>query len=230
MTFDTQVVLKQFDSIEALYNSMNTSIQRGEFGAWYPDEGTPAQFHAVCLSCIDRIAGSDSPYGKLADECLVRHRIDQVTCCQALFGIVQGLKRDVKAGYLTTLRELVHAEVFSDMLEGAEYLLAEGYKDPAAVMVGGVLEEHLRQLCGKNSIPIEIPDSRQPSRMVAIKADSMNAELVRASAYGKLEQKQVTAWLDLRNKAAHALYGQYDASQVALFLQGLRDFIIKYPA
>ena len=34
-------------------------------------------------------------------------------------------------------------------LEMAEHLLAADYKDAAAVLGGGVLEEHLRQLCKK---------------------------------------------------------------------------------
>ncbi len=37
----------------------------------------------------------------------------------------------------------------------AEYLLKEGYKDPAAVITGSTLEEHLRKLCIKNGIDIE---------------------------------------------------------------------------
>ncbi len=34
----------------------------------------------------------------------------------------------------------------------------------------------------------------------------MNTELYKAGVYGKLDNKNVTAWLDLQNKAAHAQY------------------------
>jgi hypothetical protein len=37
----------------------------------------------------------------------------------------------------------------------AQHLLEQNYKDAAAVMVGGVLEEHLRQLCIAASVPVE---------------------------------------------------------------------------
>jgi hypothetical protein len=40
----------------------------------------------------------------------------------------------------------------------------------------------------------------------------------------------VTAWLDLRNKAAHGQYADYTKEQVALTLQGVRDFISRHPA
>lgn len=43
----------------------------------------------------------------------------------------------------------------------------------------------------------------------------MNAELAGVEAYNRLDQKDVTAWLDLRNKAAHGHYDQYTAEQVA---------------
>ena len=49
-------------------------------------------------------------------------------------------------------KELVHSDLFADMLEAAEYLLGEGYKDPAAVMAGGVLEQRLRELCRKHGV------------------------------------------------------------------------------
>jgi hypothetical protein len=42
--------------------------------------------------------------------------------------------------------------------------------------------------------------------------------------YNLLVQKSVTAWLDLRNKAAHGHYTTYDTAQVNLMLAGVRDF------
>ena len=109
-------------------------------------------------------------------------------------------------------------------LEMAHQLLAEGYKDPAAVMAGSVLEEHLRQLCQKHDIPTEItkPGCPQPK-----KADALNADLAKKQVYNKLDQKNVTAWLDLRNKAAHGKYQEYTKEQVSLMLQSLSDFLVR---
>jgi hypothetical protein len=36
--------------------------------------------------------------------------------------------------------------------------------------------------------------------------------------------------LDLRNKAAHWKYGEYDQKQVEVMLQGVRDFVVRNPA
>ncbi len=67
-------------------------------------------------------------------------------------GILTAAKQEIEGGWLFTVKGIVSAEIFSDFLEMAEHLLESHYKDPAAVMIGSVLEEHLRQLCIKNSI------------------------------------------------------------------------------
>ena len=40
--------------------------------------------------------------------------------------------------------------------------------------------------------------------------------------YSGLDQKSVTRWLDLRNKASHGKHSEYTKEQVALTLQGVR--------
>ena len=49
-------------------------------------------------------------------------------------------------------------------------------------------------------------------------------------AYGKLDQKSVTAWLDLRNDAAHARYDNYDKGQVEALIRDVRAFTLRHPA
>lgn len=58
----------------------------------------------------------------------------------------------------------------------------------------------------------------------------MNSDLAKADIYSKLDQKNITAWLDLRNKAAHGQYDQYDDAQVKLLIDNIRNFIIRIPA
>ena len=55
----------------------------------------------------------------------------------------------------------------------------------------------------------------------------MNSDLAKAGIYGKLDQKSVISWLDLRNKAAHGKYEGYTREQVYVMLQGVRDFIAR---
>ncbi len=137
-------------------------------------------------------------------------------------GILKAVKNEIDGGWAFTVKGLISAEIFSNFLEMAEYLLTEGYKDPAAVMAGSVLEEHLRQLCIKNSIPIE---SIKDGKPIPKKADLINSQLASANIYNKLDQKSITSWLDLRNKAAHGQYSEYTKEQVVFMLQGITNFI-----
>lgn len=139
-------------------------------------------------------------------------------------GILSAAREDLTGGWLTTTRGLISAEIFSDFLEMAEYLLEEGYKDPAAVMSGSVLEEHLRQLCQQHGISTTVTKQGSPRPR---KADALNADLGNKGVYNKLDQKNVTAWLDLRNKAAHGKYQEYTREQVSLMLQSVSDFMVR---
>ncbi len=138
--------------------------------------------------------------------------------------MLKAAKQEIDGGWLTSLKGLISAEIFSDFLEMAEYLLEQKFKDPAAVMIGSVLEEHLRQLCQNNSLPI---DTVKDGKSIPKKADTMNADLAKAGVYNPLSPKSVTAWLDLRNKAAHGQYGEYTQEQVKLMYQGVTDFIAR---
>lgn len=109
----------------------------------------------------------------------------------------------------------------------ADRLLNDGYKDAAAVIAGSTLESHLRQLCQNNGIDTENSTKRNRSRPKP--ASLLNQELGK-TVYSLYDQKTVTAWLDLRNCAAHGKYGEYTDEQVHLFIEGLRDFMERYPA
>lgn len=182
---------------------------------------------AMAHAAIERIGGRDSIYNRQAEGILSQQTYHDCHKLPFLIGIVEGLKADVEAGSLLGIKELIHGEVFGDFLEMASYLLDEGYKDPSAVIAGGTLEAHLRQLCQKSGIAFEITCS---SGVRPKKADQLNSELSNASVYSKLDQKNVTAWLDLRNKAAHGKFDEYSKEQVALMIAGVRDFVTRNPA
>ncbi len=138
--------------------------------------------------------------------------------------ILKSIKNEIEKGWLYSIKGHVSAEIFGDLLKMAEYLLEEDYKDPAAVIIGGVLEEHLRKLCEINYIPIiEIRDRKE----IPIKADRLIAALYKADVYKKNFLKSILPWLDIRNDSVHGHYGNYSKEQVYIMLTGVRDFIMK---
>ena len=143
-------------------------------------------------------------------------------------GVARALLDDIKAGFTKSLVELVHADLFGNFLEMAEHLLSSGYKDAAAVIAGATIEAHLRALCAAFKIDtnVALPDGSKQFK----KADQLNSDLAKNLVYTKLDQKNVTAWLDLRNKAAHGEYGLYTHGQVQLMCMSVQDFMARHPA
>ena len=90
-----------------------------------------------------------------------------------MLGVAITIKHDLKHGLLVDFKSLVQAEIFSDFLEMGEYLLQGGYKDAAAVIIGGVLEDGLRKLAERNNVPI-VNESGKP-----LTIDPLNSELTK---------------------------------------------------
>lgn len=177
------------------------------------------EFIAASKSFLSSLLGKNSTY---YEEFLSVEKGSGSSGIRACKSILTALKKEVEGGWLFTVKGLVSAEIFSNFLEMAEHLLKEGYKDPAAVMIGSVLEEHLRQLCQKNNVDIVVVKGTDT---IPKKADAMNIDLCKATVYNMLDQKQITSWLDLRNKAAHGKYSEYTKEQVDLMYQGVLNFI-----
>jgi hypothetical protein len=180
------------------------------------------EVQTLCTAAIERLAPAGSAYQEAAEAAL-DSQLFVGKVIRELAGIMTALRANYLAGYLQSVEGLIRGEVFDDFLEMAGHLLDSGYKDASAVIVGSVLEEHLRKL--GSLYQVTIVDSQGAPK----KADRINAELAKASAYGSLDQKSITSWLGLRNNAAHGRYGGYEASQVVLMLQGVRDFIARHP-
>lgn len=211
--------------IDALLSEIEPKIDRNSvLGTTYEAaDPQPREMRTRALAAIERLSPPGSAYIQEArGVAQTKGRADGYLVVR-LAGILRALRADVQAGYMRTVEEIVHAGVFADFIEMAEDLVGKGYKDASAVIAGSTLEEHLRKLAGKHSITTE--RSGRP-----VKADTLNAALVKAGAYNKLVQKQVTAWLDLRNKAAHGHYDEYDRAQVEAMIRDVRSFIERHPA
>ncbi len=175
-------------------------------------------------AAVARIAGKNSEYYKDIEAILKRTNIRIGYKLRYVMGTISALKSDLKKDYLKSYSDIIQSEVFSDYLEMAEYLLNEGYKDAAAVLIGSTLEVHLRELCISNNIDIETTNNK--GEIIPKKADEMNSDLAKSNVYSSTYKKQVTAWLGIRNSAAHGKYSEYTKEEISLMLQGIKQFIL----
>jgi len=181
-------------------------------------------FRTSSLSFLANVLGQEEIYYKTFDKAVIYFKPYNLNMALEL---LTNIKKDINDGWLRDIKGIISAEIFSDFLEMAEHLINEGYKDPAAVIIGSILEENLRDLCSRNSIPITstIPGTTNTK---PIKAEAMNIALSKAKVYNLLVQKSITSWLELRNNAAHGKYTEYDLLQVKQLLSSVRDFAVKY--
>jgi hypothetical protein len=214
--------VKRADELIAMGNSVLATTQTSQWASQFVADEQFAEFRSAALSFLDNVFGASHPYTRDFHK-----RVDLATPDQTREGIgmLRGARSEVAGGWAVNAKTLVSAEIFSDFLEMAEYLLASKYKDASAVMIGSVLEEHLRQLCRKHGVTTTVTDAK--GRTFAKKAEAMNSDLASANVYNKLDQKNVTAWLDLRNKAAHGQYADYTQAQVEGLLAAVTEFMAR---
>lgn len=215
-------LIKRIDYLISLGEGVLKTERYIDYDGNYVDSGKQMGFRVASLSYIKNLCGEFHPYYKDFDSKIKGYTYDEA---QNGLNILLSLKNEIEQDWLISIKQLVSAEIFSDFIEMAKYLLDNNYKDPAAVMIGSILEEHIRLLCKSNSVDVYF---KKGEDIVPKKADVLNADLVKANVYGVLEQKNITAWLDLRNRAAHGKYEEYSKEQVTIMYLGVLNFIMTH--
>ena len=219
----TGFFIKQLDGIISDFNVIKSKAAYDDLsGNTTKEEITSAISKAK--AAVERITSDKSEYYKDIDSILKRTNLREGEKLRHIIGTVLALKSDLQNDYLKSLSEIIQSVVFADYLEMADHLLNEGYKDPAAVLIGSTLEAHLKELCKVNIIDLETKNSKGDT--IAKKADVLNADLTKAGIYNGVYQKQITAWLAIRNSSAHGQYTDYGVEEVKLMLMGVRQFML----
>lgn len=129
-----------------------------------------------------------------------------------LKAILAAAKEDFEGGYLFNLTSLAQAEVLNDALEQAELFLKSDFKDAACVVIGVALETTLKKISLRHGGAI-------------LGLENMNTALRKVGVYNLTKQKQITAWIDLRNKGAHGMWDAYSAADIRDMHSGVKRFI-----
>jgi hypothetical protein len=219
MPLDQATILSQLDLLLSEYGAM---VQRAKYDD-LSDIGTTGleSMAGRFQSALNRWTTPGSSYQQQAERVGAK---DAFLRLPVLAGTVQSLRDDVAAGWMVTIRELIHADAFADLLEQATELLSKGYKDAAAVVAGCTLESHLRNLCVKCNVTPSEPSGKSKS------ADKMRTDLVKVGCFNQLIAASVLSWLTLRNSAAHGNYADYTSAQVDSMIRDVRGFISNHPA
>ncbi len=139
---------------------------------------------------------------------------------------LRSTKNDFQYGFLDSISSQVEAEISADYLGQAEQLLKEGSSGqheyvPAAVLAGAVLERGLKTLCENQTPPIlTVKPNGEPMTM-----NPLIDELKKAGVFNELRAKDLRAWADIRNAAAHGEFQKFKREQVERMLAGVSSFL-----
>jgi hypothetical protein len=182
--------------------SGRTGVDARQFQAW----------RVRALSLLERTVGLNDPYTRsFVERCTDSWAHDAA----AGVAIIESFRADVAAGYLTRFSNLVAASVFSDFFEMAEHLIQEGFKDPAASLIGAVLEDGLRTIATTNGVTVTKADG----------LDSLNQKCTDAGVYGPLQRSQVNSARIVRNAADHGKFTEYSISDVSAMLRTAQEIL-----
>jgi hypothetical protein len=142
---------------------------------------------------------------------------------------LKGLRKDFEQGFLGNLELQIEAAISADYMGQSEQLLTEGQPGrhdhvPAAVLAGAVLEKGLRTLCTQQTPPLALLDASGKPLMMNRLID----DLKKANVFNELKAKQLRAWADVRNKAAHGEFSEFSRNDVETMLGGISNFLADY--
>jgi len=163
-------------------------------------------------SLVYLVFKQDSQHARQLERVTERRRYE-VGTVKAVKGVLIGALDDLENGFLIGQEFLVAGEVFDSVLGQARDLLGGGYKDVAAVLGRVVLEDALRRI------------ARQEGLDPTQKASKLNDELKNAQRYGQPQWRQIQAWMDIGNSAAHGKFTDYDLQAASDMLDGIERFL-----
>lgn len=179
------------------------------------DPGTFQQWRTSSLSFLTATMGTQGI-----------HLIEFVSRCEhpylndaiAGLAILKAAKDDIEGGYLKKARTLAFADVFENFLDMADHLIQAGYKDPAASLIGAVLENGLRKLAEDNGIDVRTGND----------ISSLNQKLAGQEVYSRIIQGEIQTQKRIRNAADHGQFEEYDIDQVTRMKEFVSGFLAGY--
>jgi hypothetical protein len=126
-----------------------------------------------------------------------------------LAGLLESAYDLMKNGFVGKIKFLLHAELFSSLVEQAKALNETGHTIPAAVLGRIAIEGWLRDQAEGAGIEISADE----------KASTINDKLKRALIFSVPRWRQIQALLDIGNSAAHGKTEDFSQSDVSKLLE-----------
>lgn len=149
------------------------------------------------LAMLRSVFGEKSPHFAAAKELESKRAAWDHSLANEMYGVLSSAFDAWDRGYVFDIKQLAEAEVEASLMDQAEELLSKNYYQPAAVLAGSVLEQHLRSMCPSHDVD-PIGANGKPLTL-----EPLNGALRKVDAYDANTQKLITSLGGIRNSAAH---------------------------
>ena len=151
---------------------------------------------------VEKIAEEDLGY-------MIHHAVGEVAA------ILVNLIKDGRTGLLTSVANHARAEVLDDFLDHAKLYIKDGHKNQAGVIAGVVFEDTLRRVCRRQNISEK-----------GKKLDDLISQLARFGVLSATKAKRARAAADVRTRATHAQWDEFDAKDVKTTVEFTEELIL----
>ena len=220
-------IIKRIDELVLTLNDLEKEGIRLQGGTWF--EGKYSNYSTGFSTARTSTLNLLDLIGKKEFTERINNLVATASHIYELRGILLSFKDDINSGLLTSINTIIEANISGDYLAQAEQLLLEGKTGnydhvPSAVLTGAILEDALRRLCQRQTPPIDVMKPNRKLKMLNALID----DLRNAGLYNELKAKQLRAWADIRNAAAHGKFGDFNRKDTEEMLKGVQNFLADY--
>lgn len=209
---------------ESILNRIDELLQRrGE----HASAGGLGELQMAAISICVSLYGADSSQVRSIETTrkeLWSSKYDEDYKQRLLADNLQGLLRtvasDINGGRVRDLQLQASGEVFGDFLNAARFALSDGFKDVAAVLACGALEDALKRFAVTNRLAVYDKD------MAEVVNALKGAGLVRGPQGALLQ-----GFVKIRNKAFHAQWDSIEPADVQGVIGFTQEFLLsRFPS
>jgi hypothetical protein len=136
-----------------------------------------------------------------------------------IFGTLQNLKAEIKAGLIEGLQKTLTGEVLTDFLKLARITLkekGEGAKNVASVLGAALFEDTTRRLATLNGIS-------HKEKLASVLVELKNQKILQGSQVGIAQ-----SYLNYRNNSLHADWDKIDRPEIQSVLAFTEELLLRH--
>lgn len=165
-------------------------------------------FRISGLSFLSRVFGDNSQY--------YQHFKSEVTSpgtsrTKRGLGILSAATIELQNNWVETTRGSITSEILAEFMAMAEIHIEAGNLQSGLILIGAVIEKHLRNLCLAGNISIT---NQQSGSTAAKKPIQLTGEAYKKKLYDRQQHKRIINWLELCNNAALDTLSDISVEQV----------------